>query len=64
MDEVRRQLRERRHHEGTLVGARVRHDEIREIAGVGSLGPDRSLSVKFSRLFDLGGDWARAVDPR
>ena len=38
------------------TGLFVVYDEIREIGGLGGESPDRSLSVKFSRLFDLRGD--------
>ena len=35
------------------TGLFVVYDEIREIGGIGNQSPDRSLSIKFSRLFDL-----------
>jgi hypothetical protein len=37
------------------TGLFVVYDEIREIDGVGGRSPDRSLSLKFSHLFDLRG---------
>ena len=37
------------------TGLFVVYDEIREIGGISGMEPDRSLSVKFSRLFDLRG---------
>jgi hypothetical protein len=40
-------------------GLFVVYDEIRDIGGIGNLAPDRSLSIKFSRLFDLRADRSR-----